>query len=209
MNRPPPDKFRRQALRITGVAGIAAIAGCLTSLSRTDSCSDELDLSLQKATVTGISNEFSTPVDGLSHMTQTVVSEALDANSGESTSRGYYSPHPHTEYVVTGTDPHYYHVETTEDNRVETTGYEYSAEIDIDESSLSRTMKRSIRLLNYPPTTASHSSPLSRIPICLTHHTIRRSLLYSRTNTKTFRTSQYSCREVTSSIWSGTTRGCG
>lgn len=137
MNRPPPDKSRRQALRVAGVAGITAVAGYLTSLSRTDSCSDGIDFSLHKATEMGVSNEFSTPVDGLSHTTQTVVSEALDTDSGESTSRGYYSPHPYTEYVVTGADPHYYHVETTEDDQVEATGYEYSAEIDIDEPSLS------------------------------------------------------------------------
>lgn len=137
MNCPPFDRSRRQARRVAGVAGITAAAGCLTSFSQADSCSDESDFSLDEATATGVSNEFSTPVDGLSHATQTVVSDALDADSGESTSRDYYSPHPHTEYVVTGTDTHYYHVETTDYDRVETTGYEYSAEIDIDESSLS------------------------------------------------------------------------
>lgn len=137
MSRPPPDTSRRQALRAAGVAGITTVAGCLTSLSRTNSCPGEIDFSLQQATEAGVSNEFSTPVDGLSHRAQSVVSAALGAESGESTSRGYYSPRPHTDHVVTGAGPRYYHVESTETDRVEVTGYEYSAEIDIDESSLS------------------------------------------------------------------------
>lgn len=137
MTRPPPDTSRRQALRAAGVLGITAVAGCLSPPSRTDSCPGAIDFSLQKATDAGLSNEFSTPVDGLSYATRTAVSTALDADSGTATVRGYYSPHPPTAYVVTGPDPRYYRVETTESDRVDVTGYEYAAEIDVDEASRS------------------------------------------------------------------------
>jgi len=93
--------------------------------------------SLDEATVTGISNEFSTPLDGLPHATQVAVADALNADSGESTSRGYYSPDPRTDFVVTGPEAHYSRIETTDHDGTQTTGYEYSVEIDIDESTLS------------------------------------------------------------------------
>ena len=137
MTSPPRACSRRQALRAVGGVGTAAVAGCLTSFSRADSCSDEARLSLDEATVTYVSNEFSTPLGGLPHATRTAVEDALDADTGASTSRGYYSPNPRTEYVVTGPGAHYYRVETTDRERAETTGYEYSVEIDVDESSLS------------------------------------------------------------------------
>lgn len=136
MNRPPLDYSRRRALQMIGGIGVTAVAGCLTSFSQTDSCSDGTDFSLTEATGTHVSNEFSTPVNDLLYGTQIVVNDALSTATGESTSRGYYSPHLQTEYVVTGPEAHYYHVETTDHDRTETTGYEYSVEIDIDESSL-------------------------------------------------------------------------
>jgi len=82
--------------------------------------------SLDEATVTGISNEFSTPLDGLPHATQVAVADALNADSGESTSRGYYSPDPRTDFVVTGPEAHYSRIETTDHDGTQTTGYEYS-----------------------------------------------------------------------------------
>ncbi|GAB6862663.1 hypothetical protein ACFR97_16160 [Haloplanus litoreus] len=122
-----------------GGIGITATAGCLTPFSRSDSCSNsnEGSFSLDGATATGISNEFSTPLDGLPHATQVAVTDALDANTGESTSRGYYSPDPQTDFVVTGPEARYYRIETTDHDGTQTTGYEYSVEIDVDESALS------------------------------------------------------------------------
>lgn len=92
---------------------------------------------LDKATATGISNEFSTPLDGLPHVTQVAVADALNADSGESTSRGYYSPDPRTDFVVTGPEARYSRIEATDHDGTQTTGYKYSVEIDIDESVLS------------------------------------------------------------------------
>lgn len=92
---------------------------------------------MDEATDAHVSNEFSTPLDGLPHAVRTVVTDALETDTGESTSRGYYSPHPQTEYVVTGPEARYYRVETTDRDRAETTAYEYSVEIDVDESALS------------------------------------------------------------------------
>ena len=71
------------------------------------------------------------------HATQVAVSDALDTDTGESTSRGYYSPDPWTDFVVTGPEAHYYRIETTDHDRIQTTGYEYSIEIDVNESALS------------------------------------------------------------------------
>ncbi|WP_207591619.1 hypothetical protein [Halomontanus rarus] len=137
MKRPPRDWPRRRALRMVGGVGSIAAAGCLTSLSRTDSCSDGADFSVDEAADAHVSNEFSTSLDGLAYAARTVVTDALDTDTGESTSRGYYSPHLRTAYVVTGPEAHYYRVETTDRDRAETTGYEYSVEIDVDESALS------------------------------------------------------------------------
>lgn len=114
---------------------MVAVAGCLTPASQASSCSDGTDLSLIEAADAHVSNEFSTPVDGLPHATATVVKEAL--RTGEATARGYYAPQLRTEYVVTGPDAHYYRVTTTDHDRTETTGYEYAVEIGIDEATLS------------------------------------------------------------------------
>jgi len=123
---------------VIGGIGITATAGCLTSFSRLDSVQTRTRavFSLDEATVTGISNEFSTPLDGLPHATQVAVADALNADSGESTSRGYYSPDPRTDFVVTDLK-HTTRIETTDHDGTQTTGYEYSVEIDIDESTLS------------------------------------------------------------------------
>lgn len=120
---------------MVGLTGIPAVAGCLTPSSQATSCSDGADFSLDEATETRVSNEFSTPRDGLPYATRTVVSDALAA--GEATSRGYYSPSPRTDYVVTGPEPRYYRVETTDHDRAEIIAYEYSIEIGVDESTLS------------------------------------------------------------------------
>lgn len=92
---------------------------------------------MDETTDAHVSNEFSTPLDGLPHAARTVVTDALDTDTGESTARGYYSPHLQTAYVVTGPEARYYRVETTDRDRAETTAYEYSVEIDVDESALS------------------------------------------------------------------------
>jgi hypothetical protein len=84
------------------------------------------------------SNEFSTYVQSLPHAAQTVVTHALETETGEATSRGYYSPQTAKEYVVTESED-YYHVETTDFDAVETAGYEYSVGIGVDESSISNT----------------------------------------------------------------------
>ncbi|GAB7011405.1 hypothetical protein [Halorubrum trueperi] len=118
---------------------MTATAGCLTSFSRSDSCSasNEGIFSLDDATATGISNEWSTPLDGLPHATRVAVTDALDAETGESTSRGYYTPDPRTDFVVTGPEARYYRLETTDYDEIQTTGYEYSVEVDVDESTRS------------------------------------------------------------------------
>lgn len=135
MSRSSLGCSRREALRIGGFTGIVAVAGCLTPASRADSCSDGTDLSLVEAADAHVSNEFSTPVDGLPHATATVVEEAL--GTGEATARGYYAPQLQTEYVVTGPEARYYRVTTNERDRTETTGYEYAVEIGIDDATLS------------------------------------------------------------------------
>ena len=136
MKFPPNDSSRRQALQVIGGIAITTTAGCLTSFPRSDACSNsnEGTVSLDEATATGISNEFSTPLDGLPHATQVAVSDALD--TGKSTSRGYYSPDPQTDFIVTGPEAGYYRIETTDYDGTQTTGYEYSVGIDVDESAL-------------------------------------------------------------------------
>lgn len=133
---------RRSVLGAIGVA-ILPTAGCLGAPGRDgllDSCSDGTRFSLQAVTVPHVSNEFSTYIESLPYAAQTAVTHALDTDTGESTSRGYYSPHPSKEYVATeSTD--YYHIKTTDFNATETTGYEYSVDIGVDESSLPNTSR--------------------------------------------------------------------
>lgn len=139
MNRPPTEITRRRALRaIGGVGTAAALSGCLSPISRSDRCpgSDEGTLDLDDATATGVSNEFSTPLDGLPHATRVTVAAALETEPGDATARGYYRPDPRTEYVVAGPGAGYYRLRVTERDRVRTTGYEYAVEIDIDDSAL-------------------------------------------------------------------------
>ncbi|WP_435156960.1 hypothetical protein [Haladaptatus sp. DFWS20] len=135
MKRLPFDSSRRQALHMVGVSGIAAVAGCLTPSSPTNSCTEDMDVSLQKVTNAHVSNEFSSVVNGAPYATDTVVSDAFD--TGKATSRGYYSPELRTEYVAAGSEPRYYRVTTTEHDRTKTTGYEYAVKIGIDDSTLS------------------------------------------------------------------------
>jgi len=49
---------------------------------------------------------------------------------------GILLPDPRTDFVVTGPEAHYSRIETTDHDGTQTTGYEYSVEIDIDESTL-------------------------------------------------------------------------
>lgn len=134
MRGPPLESTRRYALQATGVAGAAFLAGCLTSPFGGSSCSDQTDLSFVEATDAHISNEFSRSAEGLPYATNTAVTAALE--TGEATSRGYYSPELRTDYVFTDSQTLYYRVETSDHDAVETTGYEYSADIDIDPSSV-------------------------------------------------------------------------
>ncbi|WP_280584947.1 hypothetical protein [Halorubrum sp. Boch-26] len=131
---PPRDSTRRRALRAIGGVGVAALSGCLSPTSRSDRCpgSDEGTLDLDDATATGVSNEFSSPLDALPHATRVTVADALETEPGEATARGYYRPDPRSEFVVTGPEPRYYRLETTDHDRVRTTGYEYAVEIDAD-----------------------------------------------------------------------------
>jgi len=133
---------RRAVLAAVGITSLPT-AGCLQALDRagqSDSCSDGIHFSLQQATVPHGSNEFSTYIQSLPHATRTVVTHALEAETGEATSRGYYSPQTAKEYIVTEPEG-YYHVETTDFNPAETTGYEYSVDIGVDESSLPNTTR--------------------------------------------------------------------
>ncbi|MDS0282014.1 hypothetical protein [Haloarcula onubensis] len=66
------------------------------------------------------------------------MTHALEAEGGEATSRGYYSPHTSKDYVVTESEE-YYHVETTDFDATETTGYEYAVDIDIDDTAVPAT----------------------------------------------------------------------
>jgi hypothetical protein len=66
------------------------------------------------------------------------VTHALNSGTGKYTSRSYYSLHPPKEYVITESAD-VYHVETTDFDATETTGYEYSVNIGVDESSLLNT----------------------------------------------------------------------
>jgi len=125
-------------MRAVGGLGVAALAGRLSPVSGSDPClgSDEGTLDLDEATATGVSNEFSTPLDRLSHATRVTVADALETETGEATARGYYLPDPRTEFVVTGPGAGYYRLRVTERDRVQTTGYEYAVEIDVDDSAL-------------------------------------------------------------------------
>jgi hypothetical protein len=68
------------------------------------------------------------------------VTQALESETGESTSRSYYSLHPPKEFVVTESAD-FYRVETTDFDATETMGYEYSVDIDVDDSSLPNTTR--------------------------------------------------------------------
>jgi len=138
VNRPPTEISRRRALRAIGGVGVAALSGCLSPVSRSDRCpgSAEGTLDLNDATATGVSNEFSRPLDMLPHATRVPVANALETETGEATARGYYRPDPRTEFVVAGPGPDYYRLRVTEHDRIQTTGYEYAVEIDVDDSAL-------------------------------------------------------------------------
>lgn len=133
---------RRAVLAAIGVTSLPT-AGCLRMLGRdgqSDSCADGTQLSLQKVTVAHGQNEFSTSIDSLPYAPRTLVTHALESETGESTSRSYYPLHPPKEYVVTeSTD--FYRVETTDFDATETTGYEYSVDIGVDESSIPNTTR--------------------------------------------------------------------
>ena len=133
---------RRAVLAAIGATGLPT-AGCLRVLDRdgqSDSCADGTHFSLQQVTMPHGQTEFSTDVESLPYAPQTLVTHALDSETGESTSRSYYSLHPPKEYVVTeSTD--FYHVETTDFDTTETTGYEYSVDIGVDGSSLPNTTR--------------------------------------------------------------------
>ena len=133
---------RRAVLAAIGVTSLPT-AGCLRVLDRdgqSDSCADGTHFSLQQVTMPHGQTEFSTDVESLPYAPQTLVTHALDSETGESTSRSYYSLHPPKEYVVTeSTD--FYHVETTDFDTTETTGYEYSVDIGVDGSSLPNTTR--------------------------------------------------------------------
>jgi hypothetical protein len=133
---------RRAVLAAIGVTSLPT-AGCLQALERngrSDPCTDGTHFSLQQVTVPHVQNEFTTYIDSLPHAQQTLVTQALGSETGESTSRSYYSLHPSKEYVVTeSTD--YYRVETTDSIATEIPGYEYSVDIDVDDSSLPNTAR--------------------------------------------------------------------
>ncbi|MFC7077315.1 hypothetical protein [Haloarcula halophila] len=133
MSRPSLPCSRRRALQAVGSAVVTGLTGCLSPSERSDQCPNSVHLSFDEATPVGVSNEFSTPVDALAHATQTTVVDALDSESGEATTRGYYSPKPHTDYVVTGSQPRYYRVETADHDGTPVPGYEYAVDIDVDE----------------------------------------------------------------------------
>lgn len=113
---------------------MAAVAGCLNAVPRGESCSGRVECSLDDATPPGVSNEFSRPLDALPYGTAGVVRDALE--SGEATARGYYSPSPETEYVVTGPGEQYYRVEATDHDPAETVGSEYAVEIGVDDGTI-------------------------------------------------------------------------
>jgi hypothetical protein len=138
MECPPLDSARRRTVRAIGGVGAAALAGCLSPVSESAPCpgSEEGSLSLDEATATGVSNEFSAPLDMLPHATRVTTAEAVAADDGEATARGYYVPDPRTAFVVTGRGTGYYRLRTTERDRVRTTGYEYAVETDVDDEAV-------------------------------------------------------------------------
>ncbi|MFC6976879.1 hypothetical protein ACFQL1_22690 [Halomicroarcula sp. GCM10025709] len=136
MNGPPHDWSRRGVLRAVGATSVGAVAGCVTDESRSAGCTSRAELSLRRARSAHISNEFSTPLDGTGHATRTAVADAIAADDGEATARGYYSPAPPTEFVVTGPEPHYYRVETATGEAVSVRAPAYQVTIDVDESAV-------------------------------------------------------------------------
>jgi len=135
MNSPSFPLSRRHLLQAVGVTGSVAVAGCLTKIPQGTSCENRTRLSLTEVQDSHVSNEFSTPVDGLPYGSKAIVNKAIE--TGEATSRGYYSPQPHDEYVVTSPNPHFYRVRATTHDPVVTTGYEYSVDVDVNEAPLS------------------------------------------------------------------------
>ena len=134
MNSPSSPLSRRHLLQAVGVTGSVAVAGCLTQISQGTSCENRIRLSLTEVGDSNGSNEFSTPLDGLPYGSKAVVNKAIE--TGEATSRGYYSPEPHDEYIVTSPNLRFYRVQATTHDPIETTGYEYSVDVDVNKSSV-------------------------------------------------------------------------
>ncbi len=133
---------RRTVLAVIGVTSLPT-AGCLRMLGRdgqSDSCPDSTHFSLQQVTAAHGQNEFSTYLESLPYASQALVTHALESETGESTSRSYYSLHPTKRYVVTESAD-FYHVKTTDFDATETAGYDYSADIGVDESTLPNTTR--------------------------------------------------------------------
>ena len=117
---------------LAATASLTSLSGCLTDDSR-DGGRAETVLRLDEATPTGVSNEFSTPVDFVGHAGRAAVRTAIDG--GEGTVSGYYGPGVSAPYVVTD-DAEYYRIETETVDSVPATGHAYTVEVDAVESFL-------------------------------------------------------------------------
>ncbi|WP_233255107.1 hypothetical protein [Halopenitus persicus] len=115
---------------MTGIVGLTAVSGCLSERFRLDACS-ETTLQLDVASTSHVSNEFSTPLDGVTYAGRAAVEAAIEG--GEATARGYYTPSLPTAYVVT-TAPEYHRIETETIDSVTVPGVTYSVSVETHES---------------------------------------------------------------------------
>ena len=117
---------------LAATASLTSLSGCLTDDSR-DSGRAETVLRLDEATPTGVSNEFSTPVDFVGHAGRAAARTAI--GDGVGTVDGYYGPGVSAPYVVTD-DAEYYRIETETVDSVAAPAHAYTVEVDAVEAFL-------------------------------------------------------------------------
>ncbi|MDB2224857.1 hypothetical protein PM023_09270 [Halorubrum ezzemoulense] len=132
MSGPPRRLSRRTVALLTATASLTTLSGCFTD-DGGDAPRTETVLRLDEASLVGVSNEFSTPVDFVGHAGRTAVRTAIDG--GEGTVDGYYGPGVSAPYVVTD-GPEYYRIETETVDSVAAPGYAYTVEVDAVDSFL-------------------------------------------------------------------------
>ena len=206
MNSPSSPLSRRHLLQAVGVTSSVAIAGCLTKTFQGASCKNQVRLSLTKVTDAHISNEFSTPVDGLPYGSKAVVNNAIE--TGEATSRGYYSPQPHDEYVVTSPNPRFYRTALPH-TTAQKQGATNTPSTSTSTSPPSRTKIESTLSPNYPRTTATLFTVRLGTLISSMLRITPRSGSFSRTSVLRYESNRCSFPKPQSRTFGGMASCCG